>query len=88
MEFHWWMLPLVWWAGMLPASWAAGVTQSEREAKGEKPHPDAAVILFVIGWPVYLVLFPIMLVHMAAQRRKQRSDGKKNGDDTRGNSKR
>lgn len=72
----WWIWPLAWWAGMLPAAWLAGDAQKRLRAAGKEPHRDQAVILFVVGWPVFAVVAPLAFVHLIAQGRQGGRGGK------------
>lgn len=73
---EWWgVVPLFWWAGMIPAAAIAGSLQRQRRAAKLEPHADQAVIIFVLAWPLCLLFAPILGAHLWAQRQKRGRDG-------------
>jgi hypothetical protein len=67
---EWWMAPLAWWGGMIPAAWFAGKSQKAQRAKG-KAHTDMAMAVFVIGWPIMFMAAPVWLAAAMAQAGKK-----------------
>lgn len=66
---EWWQILLIWWVGMIPAGWAAGRAQVGYVKTNGKPAHDVVMWIFVGGWPVVVLLFPIVLAHLWAQRK-------------------
>lgn len=74
---EWWLIPVIWWVGMLPASWLCGRAQGSQKVSGGKPFSDGLVIACTIGWPILAVFSPVLWFHYQGQRaRKAKGNGK------------
>lgn len=74
MPLPWWaLLPVSWWAGMIPAAWICGAMV--RGMKADARPPAGAVIVAVILWPLVIIAAPIVWAFGLATAKKGPKDG-------------